>query len=203
MVKTTTTLYYVINRKYIEYYKKKDTRFFNKITVYGDKMDDINQIIAMEEPYNTIINQYIFNYNTLDNPISDARFKKIFMSRFLWRQMNAQTLELFNTRLSSLFVQYAEFLNLLYSNYEAIFNGQSTNEMTTATREALSNLPQNEINVDVSDDVLTSASSNNVQNQKNNSFSGKFLSPSELRQLHKIEEEIYTIFDKKLFLQIW
>ena len=148
------------------------------------------------------------------NEDADKFFKKMFVNRFLVREIGFQTVDIFRTRLVSLLLQYEKYIVNTYINYEKMFSGHS--ETTTdqkgqginKQRYAHISLPQNNVNIDLNNDIAEYADINDLTNNSNDNKSNtktasdKF-SPDVLRKLENVYQRVLDDFDVKLFLQVF
>src|SRR5699024_530136 len=149
---------------------------------------------------------------------------------FVNRQINRQTVEAFKMELLSTFISNETFINTLYEDLEKYIeqtnttNGE-TNQInkqlndgstTTDNRQAFADLPQSRTKLDDDNTVMYHAMDNtiSINKQKNKQEteeekSGKTKSENktykldELLKSNGLLEQVYDIFDRKCFLQVW
>ena len=186
----------------------EDHQFMTKILDYDD---DVQFIVDR-----------LFNGVSLENREHDEHFKQAFLYRFINREINRQTIESFKLELMGTFLANKEFINRLYTDGEKYItqaneslqenNQSNTGENITDTRQAFSELPQSNVNIDVDDTEMTSANDNTISrnkqsnNQENHGETSNQSNTYQLDELFKTNgllEEILNTFDKKCFLQIW
>lgn len=193
---------------------------FNEITngkelVYFDSNFALSKkIMSYDVDVAEIVNNYFFLGHTLDNPDNDKHFKKGFLTRFLNREINRQTFEAFSMQVVYTFMTQEDYVNRLYTDLDKYLantqvNKQENDGMTTSdNRSAFSELPQNNVQLDVNDTVMTTANDNTISRNKqtNNGKSNGETSNYRLDELFKINgllDQVYTKFDENCFLQVW
>ena len=181
----------------------------------------MTKILEYDEDVQHIIDR-LFNGVSLEKREHDEHFKKAFLYRFINREINRQTIESFKLELMSTFLANEKFINRLYKDGEKYItqanestqeNNQTTmGENITDNRQAFSELPQSNVNIDVDDTEMTSANDNTISrnkqanNQENHGETSNQSNTYQLDELFKTNgllEEILNTFDKKCFLQIW
>lgn len=236
----TTTIYNIIlgelYKKGYNYYRDEKT---NKI-IYLSDASLMQKILSYDPVVDDIVSVVFFNNNYLDLQDADIAFKYLWTSEFLNREIKYQTLEQFTAKNTALFYQYANILlayfrdfdKYLTSNTETTQQGlnnstntQNTNlnkNNTTNNNSIVSTLPQTEINMDLNNDTLPYADTNNINKTKTKSDStttqssktdGANTQESTTRSYDinklllfskaNILKEILSEFDKACFLQTW
>src|SRR5699024_10568779 len=160
----------------------------------------------------------------------DKHFKKGFLSRFVNRQINRQTVEAFKMELLSTFISNETFINTLYEDLDKYIEQTNTtkretnqinkqlNDGSTKTdnRQAFADLPQSNTNLDVDNTSMDHATDNTISrnNQTDkqeteaetsgkNESENKTYQLDELLKSNGLLEQVYDIFDRKCFLQVW
>ena len=217
----TTTLYNYVQSELI---KKGYNEFVNdagELVFFNQDYQFMQKIFSYDEDIQEITNQLFYGL-TLDDSENDKHFKKTFLLRFINRQINRQTIEAFQLELMNVFMTNQQFINSVYQDLEKYVSGQSdsnqqnqqVNDGTTTSdnRQAYAELPQNSVNIDVNDSVMTSASDNTISKNKQTNqqatdgtttTQSKSYQLDQLLKTHNIMETIFQTFDKKCFLQIW
>lgn len=194
----------------------KDYQFTEKIMNFDN---DVKKVVS-----------YIFHGLKLDDPLHDEHFKKMFLYRFVNRQINRQTIEAFKLELMNVFLTNKGYINRVYKDIELFIlqknksksnnkqtNNQKNNSKTlTDNRQAYADLPQSIPNLDVESSIMEYATDNTIsKNRQNtesnsdgetvgNSFSDNdSYSLDELIKSSHVMEDIMLTFDRKCFLQIW
>lgn len=215
-MKTTTTLEEIL-RNEASKYQDWDDLFNNKsghLIRYGETDALIYQVAQYSDMVADLCNHAFFSGYKLSNEEADKFFKKMFVNRFLIREIGFQTVDIFRTRLIGLLLQYEQYIVNTYTNYNKMFSGQAdtttdnTSEGINKQRYAHVSLPQNNVNIDLNNDIadyadtndLTNNSSNNQSQSRNSST--KF-SPDVLRKLENVYQRVLDDFDVKLFLQVY
>lgn len=217
----TITLFDYIQSELIEQGFDEFVNDAGELVLFDDDYQFTTKIMKYDEDVQKIVD-WLFNGLSLKHREHDEHFKKMFLYRFVNRQINRQTIEAFKLELMNTFITNELHLNQLYADAEKYITNTSTmkqknkqmNEGTTTSdnRQAFGELPQNNINIDVDDTVLTGASDNTISRNKqsNNQLSdGETTSESKSYQLDQLLqsstlfENVMNIFDQRCFLQIW
>lgn len=225
----TTTLYNYIRSELI----KKDLNEFvddnGNLIFFEEEHQFLTKILSYDADVSSIMDK-LFTGVSLDTREFDEHFKKGFVSRFLERRINRQTIEAFRLQLLSTFLTNKRYINVIYADLDKYIHQESANEQInsqknqqktdgealTDNRQAFANLPQNNVQLDVNSTVMESASDNTISRnrQTNNQNSMTFADGEttmqnrsyqldELLKLNGLEERIYNEFDRKCFMQIW
>lgn len=215
-MKTTTTLEDILRNEASKYHGWDD--IFNnengQLIRYGATDALIYQVAQYSDMVADLCNHAFFSSYTLSDKDADKFFKKMFVNRFLIREIGFQTVDIFRTRLIGLLLQYEQYIVNTYKNYEKMFSGHS--ESTTdqkgqglnKQRYAHVSLPQNNVNIDLNNDIAEYADINDLTNNSNDNKSNskttsdKF-SPDVLRKLENVYQKVLDAFDVKLFLQVF
>lgn len=215
-MKTTTTLEEIL-RNEASKYKDWDDIFNNEsgqFIRYGATDALIYQVAQYSDMVAELCDHAFFSGYALSNEDADRFFKKMFVNRFLIREIGFQTVDIFRTRLVGLLLQYEKYIVNTYINYEKMFTGHT--ESTTdqkgqglnKQRYAHISLPQNNVNIDLNNDIAEYADINDLTNNSNDNKSNtktasdKY-SPDVLRKLENVYQRVLDDFDVKLFLQVF
>lgn len=258
---TTTTLFKVIQSELINSGLNEFVNEKGELIFFDKDQQFITKIMRYDDEIVSIIDD-LFSGFSLDNAVHDQHFKKAFMYRFINRQINRQTIESFKMELISVFMTYENYINRSYQDIEKYLHqhdhtqaentskdNQSNQSNTTQTnlqnsnstgnsnntsdnRQAHSNLPQNNVQLDVDNTIMTSANTNDIsrnkqtgnnsnEDQTNTETEGLTDSHSESEsqsnanndsQSYRLDElfkttgmldNILNKFDERCFLQIW
>ena len=209
-VKTTTRLYDIIygelERHRAEIYRSNNQLIFNQANLMRKTLEykDPNFIKMLQETlfYGTSsINQR-------------ERFEREFLQRFINRVIKYQTFDLFSTYLASFVSEYKELINYTYDKYDMLVTGQVdtvSNNNSTSTNKSnsiYSNLPQNQINMNLDIDTLDYADDNTISKSRatNSGTDRSTSSAYDIEALGKIsalKEQIFKDMDSLLFSQIY
>lgn len=215
-MKTTTTLEDILRNEAAKY-KNWDDIFNSKngqLIRYGATDALIYQVAQYTGMVSDLCNHAFFSGYTLSDEKADKFFKKMFVNRFLIREIGFQTVDIFRTRLLGMLLQYEQYIVNTYKNYDKMFSGHSESttdqkgEGMNKQRYAHISLPQNNVNIDLNNDIaeyadindLTNNSTDNSNNSK--TVSDKF-SPEVLSKLQNVYQRLLDDFDRKLFLQVF
>lgn len=211
----------------------------------------IQKILFYDEDVQKIVDDKIFKGFKFTDEDTDRSFKEIFVARFLDREINRQTIEAFASQVLYVTLTHQDWiLKVFGEDLEKYVNNHVTNESeetgtqdqttknnqtntqnvtgkdTTENREALSTLPQNEINIDVDNDELDYADENTISKDKKNNEQettgeqksdgsqkqesnttqeslNKTYNMTNLQELYALKDQLFMEYDKKCFLQIW
>lgn len=142
------------------------------------------------------------------------RFEREFLQRFINRVIKYQTVDLFSTYLASFVSEYKELINYTYDKYDMLVTGQVdtvSNNNSTSTNKSnsiYSNLPQNQINMNLDIDTLDYADDNTITKSRGtNSGTDKSTSSAydidALSKISALKEQIFKDMDGLLFSQIY
>ena len=228
----TTNLYSIIES---ELQKKGYNDYFNegKITAFDKNFSLYHKMLAFDEDVSGIVTTVLFNGFTFSDEV-DPLFKKMFTQRFLNREINRQTVEAFTGKLLYTTYAYQSYIEtvftdlIAYANNEARTTQNNVNhnvavnvaDGTTISdaRQLESDLPQDNINLDVDNTVLDYGNRNSISRNKNkndqtntNTSDGtqnntNVASVKNLEVLIRssgVLDELFNIYDKACFLQTW
>lgn len=142
------------------------------------------------------------------------RFEREFLQRFINRVIKYQTVDLFSTYLAAFVSEYQELINYCYDKYDMLVTGQVdtvTNNNSTSTNKSnsiYSNLPQNQINMNLDIDTLDYADDNTISKSRaTNSGTDKTTSSAynidSLSKISALKEQIFKDMDGLLFSQFY
>lgn len=225
----TTTLYNVIRSELIKEGFNEFVDDAGNLTIFNEESQFITKILKYDDDIKKIVNK-LFTDQSLNDSENDEHFKRTFLVRFLNRQINYQTVESFKVSLLSTFLTNERFINIVYDDLDKYINQSQINEntnkqtneqrtdgSTTAdNRQAYSQLPQNNVQLDVNSTIMESANDNTISrnkqvNQQENTgettgesrSENKSYQLNELLKSSQIMENIFNEFDRKCFLQVW
>lgn len=209
-VKTTTRLYDIIygelDRHRVEIYRSNNQIIFNQANL-------MRKTLEYKDPNFIKMLQETLFYGT-SNINQRERFEREFLQRFINRVIKYQTVDLFSTYLASFVSEYQELINYTYDKYDMLVTAQvetvSNNNSTSTnkTNSIYSNLPQNQINMNLDIDTLDYADDNTISKSRSTN-SGTDRSTSSaydidaLNKLSALKEQIFKDMDSLLFSQIY
>lgn len=209
-MKTTSRLYDVItaelDRHSAEIYRSNNQLIFNQNNL-------MRKTLEYKDPYFIKMLQETLFYGA-SNINNRERFEREFLQRFINRVIKYQTVDLFSTYLASFLSEYQELINYCYDNYDKLVLGQVdtvSNNNSTSTNKSnsiYSNLPQNQINMDLNIDTLDYADDNTITKSRGtNSGTDKSTSSAydidALSKISALKEQIFRDMDSLLFSQIY
>lgn len=211
-MKTTTTLMEImqselINGGFNEFYNESLHTFF------FDKYSFIKKIMACDDDTYPIITKKFFNNYSFDESF-DREFKRTFINSFINRQPQKQTLEMFASDVVSLSLQLETYITQVYKNIDNYLQGlsnSSNNNSGSSLRDSRalnSDLPQDNINLNVDDTVLNYGNQNIITRDKESRDSkgttqSTRYSIDDIDKLYDMKMKIFREYDRKCFLQIW
>ena len=228
----TTNLYNIIES---ELQKKGYNEYFNdgKITAFDKNFSFYHKMLAFDEDVSGIVTAILFNGFTFSVEV-DHLFKKMFTQRFLNREISRQTVEAFTGKLLYTTYAYQTYIETVFTDLLAYANNEATTTQnnlnhnvsvnvadgTTISdgRQLESELPQDNINLDVDNTVLDYGNRNSISRNKNkndqtntNTADGtqnntSVASVKNLEVLIRssgVLDELFNIYDKACFLQTW
>ena len=209
-VKTTSRLYDVINaeldRHRFEFYRSNNQIIFNQANL-------MRKTLEYKDPYFIKMLQETLFYGT-SNINQRERFEREFLQRFINRVIKYQTIDLFSTYLASFISEHHELINYCYDKYDLLVTGQVetvSNNNSTSTNKSnsiYSNLPQNQINMNLDIDTLDYADDNTISKSRSTN-SGTDRSTSSaydieaLSKISALKEQLFKDIDNLLFSQIY
>lgn len=209
-MKTTSRLYDIIygelERNRAEIYRSNNQLIFNQNNL-------MRKTLEYKDPYfiKMLQETLFFGTSTINNR---ERFEREFLQRFINRVIKYQTVDLFSTYLASFLSEYQELINYCYDNYDKLVLGQVdtvSNNNSTSTNKSNSiytNLPQNQINMNLDIDTLDYADDNTITKSRgtNSGTDNSTSSAYDIEALSKIsvlKEQIFKDIDSLLFSQIY
>lgn len=208
-MKTTTRLYDIINgeleRHRAEIYRTNNQIIFNQSNL-------IRKTLEYKDTYFIkMLRETLFFGTTTIN--QRERFEREFLQRFINRVIKYQTVDLFANYLATFVSEYQELINYCYDNYDLLVTGQVdtvSNNNSTSTNKSnsiYSNLPQNQINMNLDIDTLDYADDNTISKSRatNSGTDRSTSSAYDIEALSKIsvlKEQIFKDMDRLLFSQL-
>ena len=209
-VKTTSRLYDIINgeleRHSAEIYRSNNQLIFNQSNLMRKTLEykDPNFIKMLED-------NLFYGTSAIKQR---ERFEREFLQRFINRVIKYQTFDLFSTYLASFISEYQELINYTYDKYDMLVTGQVdtvSNNNSTSTNKSnsiYSNLPQNQINMNLDIDTLDYADDNTISKSRatNSGTDRSTSSAYDIEALNKIsalKEGIFKDMDRLLFSQLY
>ena len=209
-MKTTTRLYDIIygelERHRAEIYRSNNQLIFNQANL-------MRKTLEYKDPYFIKMLQETLFFGT-SNINQRERFEREFLQRFINRVIKYQTVDLFSTYLASFVSEYQELINYTYDKYDVLVLGQvetvSNNNSTSTnkTNSIYSNLPQNQVNMNLDIDTLDYADDNTISKSRatNSGTDRSTSSAYDIEALNKIsalKEQIFKDMDNLLFSQFY
>lgn len=209
-MKTTTRLYDVC-------YGILETHrvdiYTNNNQIVWEQNNLMNKVLQYQDPnFKELLETYLFPMTKQIN--QRARFEREFLQRFLTRVIKYQTVDSFKLYLSSFISSNIELINYVYDRYDELALGQSetTNNAnslsTNKSNSIFSNLPQNEVNMNLDIDTMSYADNNTINKSKSSGSdtshsSSKSYNVDTLNKLKQLKESIFNEMDKRLFSQLF
>lgn len=208
-VKTTTRLYDIIYGE-LECHRAEIYRSNNQLIFNQNNL--MRKTLEYKDPYFiNMLRETLFYGTTTIN--QRERFEREFLQRFINRVIKYQTVDLFSTYIATFVSEYQELINYCYDKYDMLVTGQVdtvSNNNSTSTNKSnsiYSNLPQNQINMNLDIDTLDYADDNTItKNRATNSGTDKSTSSAydieALSKISALKEQIFRDMDKLLFSQL-
>ena len=157
---TTTTLYKIIHsemnkRGYDEYVDSE-----GNLKIFDKDHQILGKILNYDNEIDVIVNE-LFSDLKLNHPEYDRHFKKMFIYRFLNREINRQTIEAFQVELMYVFMSNQAYINRVYEDLERFLSQESTTKQET----------NQESNENTRGDTFSTNTQNTIGNTKTNSNS--------------------------------
>lgn len=218
---TTITLYDYFQSELIKKGFNEIEDEEGKLIYFEKEHQFIHKILSYDKDVKEILDELFYNHS-LSELDHDQHFKKIFLYRFINRQINRQTIESFQLELLNTFLTNQDFINRVYQDLEKYLTNTSDSNQsnqqknlgttTTDNRSANQDLAQNQVNLDINDSTMDYATDNQISrnkqtNQQDNdgttTTENKSYQLDTLLKSNGLMEEILNNFDRKCFLQIW
>lgn len=208
-VKTTSRLYDIIYGE-LECHRAEIYRSNNQLIFNQNNL--MRKTLEYKDPYFiNMLRETLFYGTTTIN--QRERFEREFLQRFINRVIKYQTVDLFSTYIATFVSEYQELINYCYDKYDMLVTGQVdtvSNNNSTSTNKSnsiYSNLPQNQINMNLDIDTLDYADDNTItKNRATNSGTDKSTSSAydieALSKISALKEQIFRDMDKLLFSQL-
>lgn len=208
-VKTTTRLYDIIYGE-LECHRAEIYRSNNQLIFNQNNL--MRKTLEYKDPYFiNMLRETLFYGTTTIN--QRERFEREFLQRFINRVIKYQTVDLFSTYIATFVSEYQELINYCYDKYDLLVTGQvdtvshNNSTSTNKSNSIYSNLPQNQINMNLDIDTLDYADDNTItKNRATNSGTDKSTSSAydieALSKISALKEQIFRDMDKLLFSQL-
>ena len=87
-----------------------------KLTIFDEEFQFIQKIIKFDEDVYKIVNEKIFKNLKFEDEKVDKHFKKSFITRFLDREINRQTIEAFASQVVYITLTHEEYINTVFGS---------------------------------------------------------------------------------------
>lgn len=213
-MKTTTTIHDIVRS---ELMKSGKSEFFDNegnFVFYNDDFQFIKKMLRYDDDIHEIVTNTIYQGFTFDNSEVDRMIKKMFMARFLNREIGRQTLEAFSMELIYISLSSENYITNIFTRLEKFLTSEIESSSKTDgndqsdTRTLFSSLPQNNVNLNVDDTILDYGDNNNIARSKNirggtSTNNQKSYNLENLLMTDGLIENYFLKIDKKCFLQTW
>lgn len=208
-MKTTSRLYDIIYGE-LECHRAEIYRSNNQLIFNQNNL--MRKTLEYKDPYFiNMLRETLFYGTTTIN--QRERFEREFLQRFINRVIKYQTVDLFSTYIATFVSEYQELINYCYDKYDMLVTGQvdtvshNNSTSTNKSNSIYSNLPQNQINMNLDIDTLDYADDNTItKNRATNSGTDKSTSSAydieALSKISALKEQIFRDMDKLLFSQL-
>ena len=213
MSKTTATLKDILQSEFINM-GLNEFNSRNRIYAFEDEFQFIKKVMKYDDDTHKIVTLKVFGSYEFENEIVDRFIKKIFINRFYDREIAFQTIERFNLEVIRMSMTYEHYINEIVLNISKYIMNESENitkgdsQSKGSSRSLAADLPQNNINMSLENDILNFASTNDISKTLNDTTSnGKTTNQSydlgNLKQSQNLINDIMNKYDKNCFLQRW
>lgn len=209
-MKTTSRLYDIIYGE-LECHRAEIYRSNNQIIFNQNNL--MRKTLEFKDPYfiKMLEENLFYGTSTINQR---ERFEREFLQRFINRVIKYQTVDLFATYLATFVSEYQELINYSYDNYDKLVLGQvdtvSNNNSTSINKSnsIYSNLPQNQINMNLDIDTLDYADDNTISKSRGTNIGTDKSTSSAydidaLSKISALKEQIFKDMDNLLFSQIY
>ena len=146
-----------------------------KLIFFDSSKQIMGKLIQYDSDVQAVMDD-LFTLSVLDDPVHDQHFKRVFLTRFMHRQIKRQTIEAFQALLVSTVLTHQPYIKSLYADLDKYVTQKQQSDNTTRqqntqasdgqtatdNRQAFSDLPGNTVNLDVTDTVMASANDNTI-----------------------------------------
>ena len=184
------------------------------LVFYDDNFSFIQKVLRFEPEVEKVVTSRLFGGLTFESELVDKIIKRLFIVRFFDREIAQQTLEAFSLQVQRVSLTYETYINesiLNISKYvlgqsETTSSGDSENENNRRSLNA--DLPQDNINMSLQNDVLNFATTNDIskdlsKGKNNNETITNRYDINNLLKSKNILNNVMDEYDKKCFLQRW
>ena len=217
MSKYTTTIEEIIRS---ELNNRCFNEFFNngQITALNKDYSFIQKMIKFDDDVKSIVDEMFFLNFKFDDETIDKKFKKMFVDRFLNREIKYQTVEAFASRLIYYVMAHEDYIRYVFTEIENYLTGKSTSQDNSSNHEKSTNeyraltstLPQTEVNMNVDNDHMDYADTNNISKTKDEKDAeaeshnqSNSYDLNVLQEIYNMRNLIFMDIDKECFLQVW
>lgn len=205
----TTTLKDILQAELINHGFNEFVNYIGKKTQITDnnrKFAFIYKIMEYDDDVDSIVTTEFFNNYRISNIEADKYFKKMFCNKFVDREIAAQTVEAFASRVTVLYMQRGVEIKVLYEKLEDYFLGRNDSQTNVKSgyNDVTATLPQNEVNMDLTADSQDYGDNNTINRAFNNQNStSSVANPDNILKLNQEWENIFNDFDLSCFSQIF
>lgn len=186
----------------------------SELVLYNEDYQFIKKMINYDDDIHQIVTKRFFQGFTFETETMDKQLKKMFINRFLNRQISRQTIEDFSSQLVYITLSSERFITTIFNDLDKYLTSQTENMSSNSgndlsdTRTLFSSLPQNNVNLNIDDTVLDYGDNNNIarsrnQKQGDTTASQKSYDLEKLLMTDGLIENYFKTIDKKCFLQTW
>ena len=116
MGRYTTTINEFINSELTRMGKDEFIDKDGNLILFDDELQFIQKIIKFDEDVYKIVNEKIFKNLKFEDEKVDKHFKKSFITRFLDREINRQTIEAFASQVVYITLTHEEYINTVFGS---------------------------------------------------------------------------------------
>lgn len=209
MISRTTTMFKMTRSKLI---KLGFNENFNdgKLTLGQREYAYLTKMMRFDDDIYTIVTEYYFAYFSFSDLEVDRKFKKLFFTKFLQYDINAQTMESFSLDVNYTSQMLEDYIIKLYKDLDKFLSNDTVvkgNRVATTTddnRTLQTDLSDDNINLDVDETVLDYGHTNTINRSKNlgvsndETTSSRF-SVDEFIKSQSLLDDVLSIYGKNCF----
>ena len=184
------------------------------LVFYDDNFSFIQKVLRFEPEVEKVVTSRLFGGLTFESELVDKIIKRLFIVRFFDREIAQQTLEAFSLQVQRVSLTYETYINESILNISKYVLGQSEttsigdSENENNRRSLNADLPQDNINMSLQNDVLNFATTNDIskdlsKGKNNNETISNRYDINNLLKSKNILNNVMDEYDKKCFLQRW
>lgn len=213
-MKTTTTILEILQAKAARSGYNAFIADDGTFRLADDGTSIISQIAQYSDFIKDISSYEIFGGFVFKDKNVDIFVKRLFLSRFLNREIKFQTIDLFRNKLVFLLAENEQWFTNVYNKFEKMFDGENNSNSSddehslNEGRGANSTLPQDNTQLDLSSDIVeyaddTQYNRGKTDTTKNSASTSTSASTGVIQALDNVYLKKFKEFESALFLGVW